>query len=143
LVPDQAPEAVQDVAFVAAQVKVELRPLATVLGLAAKVMVGAGELTDTVADCVAVPPVPVQLREYVSLALSAPVGCEPATAFAPDHPPEAVHEVAFEADHVNVEPLPLATVLGLAVRVTIGAGAETATVTDWLALPPGPVQLML
>jgi hypothetical protein len=61
LVPDQAPEAVQEVALVADQVNVELPPLATVLGLAAKVTVGAGEVTDTVADCVALPPVPVQV----------------------------------------------------------------------------------
>jgi hypothetical protein len=142
LVPDQAPEPVQDVAFVAVHVKVELRPLAIELGLAEIEMVGAGELTDTVADCVAVPPVPVQLREYVALALSAPVGCEPLTAFVPDQPPEAVQEVALRADQVNVEPLPLATVLGLAAKVTAGAGAETDTVTDWLAFPPGPVQVM-
>jgi hypothetical protein len=142
LVPDQAPEAVQDVALVAAQVKVELRPLATELGLAERLMVGAGELTETVADCVALPPVPVQERPYVSLEVSAPVDCEPLTDFAPDHAPEAVQEVAFKADQVNVEPLPFATVLGLAVRLTVGAAAETATVTDWLALPPGPVQLM-
>jgi hypothetical protein len=50
LVPDQAPEAVHEVAFVAAQVKVELRPLAIELGLAEKVMAGAGELTETIAD---------------------------------------------------------------------------------------------
>jgi hypothetical protein len=53
-----------------------------------------------------------------------------------------VQEVAFKADQVNVEPLPLATVLGLATKLTVGAGAETDTVTDWLALPPGPIQLM-
>jgi hypothetical protein len=52
---------VQEVALVADQVNVELPPLATVLGLAAKVTVGAGEVTDTVADCVALPPVPVQV----------------------------------------------------------------------------------
>jgi hypothetical protein len=61
LVPDQAPEAVQLVAFVAAHVKVELPPLATVLGLAVTVMVGAGEVTEIVADCVALPPLPVQV----------------------------------------------------------------------------------
>ena len=49
-------------AFVAVQLKVELLPLATVLGLAEKVMVGTGCVTDTVADCAALPPVPVHLR---------------------------------------------------------------------------------
>ena len=61
LLPDQAPEAVQEVALVADQVNVELPPLATVLGLAAKVTVGAGEVTEIVADCVALPPLPVQV----------------------------------------------------------------------------------
>jgi len=62
LVPAQAPEAVQDVALVADQVKVELLPLATVLGLAAKLTVGAGEVTDTVADWAALPPLPLQVN---------------------------------------------------------------------------------
>ena len=61
LLPDQAPEAVQEVALVADQVNVELPPLATVLGLAVKVTVGAGEVTETVVDCVALPPLPVQV----------------------------------------------------------------------------------
>jgi hypothetical protein len=50
LAPDQAPEAVQDVALVADQVNVELLPLATVLGFAVKLTVGAGVVTETVAD---------------------------------------------------------------------------------------------
>ena len=61
-VPDQAPDAVQDVAWVDAHVRVELLPLLTVLGLAASVTVGAGCVTDTVADCTALPPVPVQVN---------------------------------------------------------------------------------
>jgi hypothetical protein len=60
-VPDQAPEPAQEVALVADQVRVELPPLTTVLGLAVKVTVGAGEVTETVADCDALPPVPVQV----------------------------------------------------------------------------------
>ena len=48
--PNQAPEAVQTVALVDDQFSVELLPLATVLGLAVKVTVGAGWVTDTVAD---------------------------------------------------------------------------------------------
>jgi hypothetical protein len=42
LVPDHAPEAVQDVALVADQVRVELLPLVTVLGLADRLIVGTG-----------------------------------------------------------------------------------------------------
>ena len=61
LLPDQGPEAVQAVAWVAVQVNVELPPLAIVLGVALKLTIGAGEVTETVADCVALPPAPVQV----------------------------------------------------------------------------------
>jgi hypothetical protein len=62
LLPDQAPLAVQAVAFVDDQVSVELARLATVLGLALRLTVGAGGVTDTVTDCDALPPFPVQVR---------------------------------------------------------------------------------
>jgi len=48
--PLQPPDAVQEVAFVADQVSVELVPLATELGAALMRTIGAGELTETVAD---------------------------------------------------------------------------------------------
>jgi hypothetical protein len=63
LVPVQPPLALQEVALVADQLKVADVPLAIVLGLLAKVIVGAGCVTDTVATCAAVPPLPVQLKE--------------------------------------------------------------------------------
>jgi hypothetical protein len=75
------------------------------------------------------------------LAVRAPVDCEPLTALVPDQAPEAVQAVAFVDDHVRLELLPLATVLGLAVRATVGAGAVTETVTDCVALPPVPVHV--
>jgi hypothetical protein len=75
------------------------------------------------------------------LAVSAPVDCEPLAAMLPDQAPEAVHEVALVADQVNVELLPLATVLGLAAKVTVGAGEVTETVADCVALPPVPAQV--
>jgi hypothetical protein len=59
----------------------------------------------------------------------------------PFQPPEAVQEVALVDDQLNVEALPLATVLGLSVSVTVGAGAVTDTVADCVALPPVPVQV--
>jgi len=68
------------------------------------------------------------------------VDCEPLTAIVPAQAPEAVQEVALLADQVNVELLPLATVLGLAAKVTVGAGEVTDTVADCAALPPAPVQ---
>jgi hypothetical protein len=60
--PLQPPEAEQDVALVEDHVNVEVAPLLTVLGFADRVTAGAGVVTDTVADCAALPPVPVQVR---------------------------------------------------------------------------------
>ncbi len=49
--------------------------------------------------------------------------------------------MAFVEDQVKVEVPPLATLVGLALIVTVGAGAETVTVADWAAEPPAPVQV--
>jgi hypothetical protein len=59
--PAQAPEAVQEVALREVQLRVALPPLVIELGLAVRCTVGAGGLTDTVADCAALPPPPVQV----------------------------------------------------------------------------------
>jgi hypothetical protein len=73
--------------------------------------------------------------------LSTPVDCEPLVASLPDQPPEAVQEVALVDDQVSVALLPLVTVLGAALKVTVGAGEVTETVAAWAAEPPGPVQV--
>jgi hypothetical protein len=77
------------------------------------------------------------------LAVKAPVDCVPLVALEPDQAPEAVHEVAFVVDQLRVELLPLAMELGLAARLTVGAGVGevTETVAAWVALPPAPVQV--
>jgi hypothetical protein len=63
LAPDQAPDAVHEVALFDDQVRVDALPLSIVLGLALKLTVGEGfALTVTVADCDALPPVPVQVK---------------------------------------------------------------------------------
>jgi hypothetical protein len=59
--PLQPPEAVQAVAFVDDQVSAEVAPLLIVAGLAVRVTAGAGVVTDTVADCTALPPLPLQV----------------------------------------------------------------------------------
>ena len=75
--------------------------------------------------------------------LSAPVDCEPLVALLPDQAPEAVQAVALVVDQLSVEALPLVIELGLAARVTVGAGVGwvTDTVAAWVALPPPPVQV--
>jgi hypothetical protein len=76
------------------------------------------------------------------LAVSAPVACEPLIALLPNQAPEAVQAVALVDDQVSVDPLPLATVLGLALKLTVAVGcALTVTVADCAALPPAPVQV--
>jgi hypothetical protein len=75
------------------------------------------------------------------LAVSAPPDCEPLIALLPDQPPEAGQAVALVEDQLSVDALPLAMVLGLAVKLTVGAGAVTETVADCVALPPVPVQV--
>jgi hypothetical protein len=75
------------------------------------------------------------------LAVSAPLDDEPLTALLPDHPPEAVQVVAFVEVHERVDAAPLFTVLGLADKLTVGAGVLTETVVDCVALPPAPVQV--
>jgi hypothetical protein len=139
--PDQPPDAAQEVALVADQDNVALLPLAMVLGLAAIVTVGAGEVTDTVADWTAVPPEPLQVSVYVALAVNAPVVCTPLVPLLPDQAPEPTQEVALVADQLSVEVPLLDIVLGLAVKLTVGTGCATDTVTDCAALAPLPVQV--
>jgi hypothetical protein len=61
LLPDHAPDAVQAVALVVDQFKVAVPPLVMVLGEALRVTVGDADRMDTVADCPAFPPGPVQV----------------------------------------------------------------------------------
>ena len=62
MLPDQAPEAEQEVAFDELHLSFELEPFAMVLGDALMLTLGAFDFTETVAVCVAVPPVPVQVN---------------------------------------------------------------------------------
>ena len=144
LAPCHAPEAVHEVALLEDQLRVDALPLPMVLGFAFRLTVTAGfALTVTVAVCATVPPAPLQVRVYAEVLVSAPVDCVPATALVPDQAPEAVQEVAFVADQVSVEPFPLVTVLGPALKVTVGAAGLTETVADWVALPPVPVHIRI
>ena len=146
LLPVQAPEAVQEVAFVEDQVSVEDPPLATDIGFATSDTVGPGGVTVTVADALAVPPSPVQSRANVLVLVNAPLGWLPEIVLRPDHAPEARQEVALAEDQVSVEDPPLATDVGFAASDTVGLGGgggvpETVTVAVALALPPKPVQV--
>lgn len=97
-------------------------------------------LTVTVALCEAEPPVPLHVKVNLVVAIRPAVVLEPKVPSLPLQPPEAAQEVAFIEDQVNVAVAPLLTVLGLAERLTAGAGALTVTVADCAALPPAPLQ---
>ena len=130
----------QEVAFVEFHVKVLLPPLLTLVGDADNDTTGAGVevVTETEAVAWRVPPAPVQLSVNEVLALNAPVLALPETGFEPLHPPDAVQEVALVDVHVNVLLAPLATDVGDADSVTVGAGVDVVTVTVVLArvVPP-------
>jgi len=148
LVPDQPPEAVQDVAFVEDQVSVDDPPLATDVGFAVRDTVGAGVDTVTVADALCAPLAPVQVRLKVLLLVNAPEDSLPEVALVPDQPPEAVQDVASVEDHVSVADAPLLTVLGFAASDTVGTGGcggepTTVTVADALCAPLAPEQVRL
>jgi hypothetical protein len=66
----------------------------------------------------------------VAEALRTAVSCEPLVAWLPDQAPEAMHEEAFLAAQVSVALVPLAMLLGEALKLTTGAAAPTETVTD-------------
>jgi hypothetical protein len=57
------------------------------------------------------------------------VDCEPLSGLLPDQAPEALHCVALAAFHVRAELVPLAMVLGFALKMTMGAGDAIVTVT--------------
>ena len=88
----------------------------------------------TVTDCPALPPVPVQVKIKVLVVVNGPTVSLPELAFVPDQASEAVQDVAFVDDHVNVDESLYGIDEGLAVSDTVGAGggggALTVTITD-------------
>ena len=79
------------------------------------------------------------------VAVSAPVVVLPLVALVPLQPAEAVQDVALVLLQVRVEVPPDATLVGFAVRFTVGAGGVEVTVTVVLAaagvVPPAPEQV--
>lgn len=66
---------------------------------------------------------------------------EPLAGWLPLQPPDAVQTLAPTDVQLKVAVPWLATVLGVADKVTAGAPAVAVTVTDCDAVPPGPVQV--
>jgi len=121
--PVQPFEAVQLVAFVEDQVKVELEPEVTEVGFAVSVTVGIGAVAETstvTAPYPVCPFVAVQVREKRVPADNAPVLPVPLVAFEPVHPPDATQVAALVEDQVIVEEPPAVTLVGFAETETVG-----------------------
>jgi hypothetical protein len=149
--PVHVPDAVHDVALLLVHLSCSVAPYASVGESSVSWTVGAGggggggggggaPVTVTAAVAVPLPPVPVHVSVKLVLAVSALLVALPLVDCPPDQPPDAVHELAFVLVHASCVLAPLATLDGVAVRLTVGAGT-TVTVFESLAVPPVPVQL--
>jgi hypothetical protein len=119
--PVQPPLAVQDVAFVLDQVRVELPPEEMVVGLADSVTVGAAGFTVTVAVWVAAAPAAfVTVREYIVVTGGVTLTvCPLVTSMFPG----AMTPVPLAKTAVKLEELPVVIAAGLAVKLVMaGAG---------------------
>jgi hypothetical protein len=134
-------------ASVLLQVSVDVPPLTILAGVAVSITVGTGAagVTTTVVLASAEPPAQEQIKVKPVVDVIAPV--ETPTALLVDcgplQPPEAVHVVASVLLHVSVDVPPLTILAGVAVSITVGAGAAGVTTTVVLEAPepPGPEQL--
>jgi len=63
----------------------------------------------------------------VVVLLSAPVLALPLVGSLPDQPPEAVQPVALLDDQLSIADAPLLTLVGAAVRLSVGATAAAVT----------------
>jgi hypothetical protein len=151
--PPQAPEATQAEAPVVDQLRSVVPSNLTDVGFAEKLTVGPVEVvvddvTVTEALFWTVPPLPTHVSEYVALWVSPVIALLPDVAWVPAQPPEAVQLVALAELHCNVVCPPEVTLVGLAVKESVGAAAGggvtgtavTVTATDWLTEPPAPEQ---
>lgn len=142
LAPLQLPLAVQELAFRALQLKVEVPLKPTEVGEADRVRLGP---TFTVTLLAILPPAPEQVKLYVVAEVKPEIAWLRLLPvdLAPLQPPEAVQEVALVVLQTSVVLPPYPTGFGLADKVSVGAEAgglqvNTAPVT-W-ALQPLPLQ---
>ncbi len=130
-VPVQPPEAVQDVASVEDQVRVDAVPEAMLVGLALSVTVGAigVDAISMVTLERASPPAPEQVSVKVLVELKAAVPSLPDSGMLPDHAPDATQAVASVEDHERVALVPDATEPADEVNDTVGAAAGLSEAT--------------
>jgi hypothetical protein len=144
LAPDQEPAALQAVALVEDQVRVELLPETTVLGFALIFTVGAditaAPVTVTLADRVAEPSGPVQVSPNTVVSVRGPVDRRPEVETLPCQPSEASQAVAPVVFQKRLVVPPLLTVVGLTLNVIDGAPGEAAASAVLLALAPSELR---
>lgn len=130
MAPDHAPEAEQEDAFVLLQVTVVLPPPeGRFEGLAERETEGAPGVGTTVTETLPdpVPPGPVHVRVKVESFVT-DTASDPLVALAPDHAPDAVHDVAPDVLQVmEVLPPPTGRLAGLADTDTTGARGTFTT----------------
>ena len=100
--------------------------------------------TVTGAVATAEPPAPVQVMVNILLVVKLDFVSLPERALVPVQSPEAVQEVALVEDQDKREEPLKATLVGFAVRITVGAGAvhDPDTKTTAEAVPNPPVELL-
>lgn len=111
------------------------------VGDAAKVT--ATEETDTVAVAVAVPPGPTAVAVKVVVAAMLGTVTLPLAGASCPVTLLIVREVALDVDHVRVAEPPFNTAVGKAESCTVGGTWFTVIVTLVVAVPPGPVAVMV
>lgn len=142
--PLHAPDALQLVAWVDDQVRVDVEPLTTCVGFAVNVTVGATvEPTVTVTLLLMVlPSTPRHAKVNRVVAVNPEITWEPDSAFRPFHASEPQHNLVPVVVQVNVVLPPLTTDVGLAENVIDGDDAAvTVIVTEAVARPPDPSQV--
>jgi hypothetical protein len=122
LLPLQPPVAAHDVAPDEVQLNWALAPLAIGDGVA--VSVATGRTSIVTLTTVLAPPAPVQVSEYVVLAVSTPVLCEPLNGLLPVHPPDPAQEVAFDEFQVRFDAVPLSTLFCEVLIEAVGCAVE-------------------
>ena len=142
--PLQAPDALQLVALVEDQLMVVEDPLASVVGFAVNVTVGAST-DDTVTVTLffmVLPSTPRQVKVKRVVAVRFGMVWEPESGFRPFHTFEPQHKLVPVLVQESVVLPPDTTVVGLAVRIRVGADeVETVIVADAVALPPVPLHV--
>lgn len=131
-----------ETALVVVHASVLSPPEFTVAGVAVKLPIvgGTGCATFTVTGWFVLPPGPVAVKTYVVVCCGVTPGMLPVSGNTDELTEGAiVTAVAFEVCHESVIASPAVMLVELAEKATLGFGGVTVIVTDWDAVPPGPL----